>query len=127
MSVNTDHPKTDGGDSPSANGRGTADAAADGDDWESVPAANEDGTVQVRWSDLHAMRGRIDELEGEVSDLQTELGRLEAEMASVRRQHDAAIDRYEELLEQRDVAETPADDAGDSRGVLGRIRRWLFG
>jgi predicted RNase H-like nuclease (RuvC/YqgF family) len=125
MSVNTGHPKTDGGDSPSAEGGGTADAAEDGD-WESVPAASEDGTVQVQWSDLHAMRGRIGDLDDEVSDLQTEVRRLEAEMESMRRQHEAAIDRYERLLEQRS-AETSEDDARDDSGVLARIRRWLFG
>lgn len=126
MSVDTDHPETERGDPPSAEGGGTAESADDGD-WESVPAATADGTVQVRWSDLYAMRARIEEPDDATSALRTEVRRLEAELESVRRQHDAAIDRYEKLLEQREAAETPEDDAGDGRGVLGRIRRWLFG
>jgi outer membrane murein-binding lipoprotein Lpp len=123
MSVDADHAKTDGGDPPSANGGGTSDPPDGAEDsWESVPSASQDDTVQVEWSDLRAMRSRIEDLDGEVADLQDEVARLEGELEAMRRQHEAAIDRYEQLLAERATDEGRTGDGGDGGGVLGWIR-----
>jgi outer membrane murein-binding lipoprotein Lpp len=127
MSVDADHAKTDGGDPPSANGGGTSDPPDGAEEsWQSVPAADRDGTVEVQWSDLRAMRSRIEDLDGEVTTLQEEVARLEGELEAMRRQHEAAIDRYEQLLADRATDEEGTSDGGDDGGLLAWIRS-LFG
>jgi hypothetical protein len=68
-------------------------ATADGTAWQRVPAASGE-TVPVRWSDLKAMRRRIDALEREVAA-------LEGELTGSRERRRRVVDRYEALLDRR--------------------------
>jgi len=86
MSDTTDH--TDSVDEERA-------ATADGTAWQRVPAAAGE-TVPVRWSDLTAMRRRIDRLEREVAALEGELTRSHARRRRV-------VERYETLLDRRET------------------------
>jgi len=103
--------------------------------WRSVPAAPGE-TVPVRWTDLRAMRRRIDALEREVAELEGELTRSHARRRRV-------VERYEALLDRRDAwgetvprsggtaPEKPnpepepamATDGGDPAAVTGRAGR----
>jgi hypothetical protein len=127
MSVNRYHPKPAGGAPPATTGGEPTDPP-DGtaEDWQSVPSAEEEAVVEVRWSDLCAMRDRIEELEGEVTGLRSEVRRLEAEVESTRRRNDATVDRYERLLERRTTTDTgDAPEEADDGGILAWVRRIL--
>jgi hypothetical protein len=121
MSVDGDGPAT--GDDDRARTTDDGGPGGDGTPWRGVPAVGgEKGepTVRVRWSDLRAMRARIDDLEGDVD-------RLEAELAATRRDADAAVDRYERLLTERarDDAEPSLATDGGRAGLRSRVRAWL--
>ncbi|PSQ38554.1 hypothetical protein BRD10_03920 [Halobacteriales archaeon SW_12_71_31] len=106
-------------------------ATADGTAWQRVPAASGE-TVPVRWSDLKAMRRRIDTLEREVAA-------LEGELTSSRERRQRVVDRYETLLDRRGreawgetvprsggtataTERAVATDGGDSVGVETAVR-----
>jgi len=83
--------------------------------WHLVPTAPA-GTVPVEWSDLRAMRRRID-------DLERERERLEARLEQSRERRRRTVERYERLLDRRPGTETTRPRVtGDDDGRPGRCR-----
>jgi|APHM01.1.fsa_nt_gi hypothetical protein len=84
-----------GGDAESES---ESEGASEATTWQPVSTAPA-GTVPVRWTDLTAMRRRIDELE-------QERNHLAARLDQSRERRRRTVERYERLLERRPGAET---------------------